>query len=109
MDTFKTLAWDRLTSNAFTLLVSRLPILGLGPLGYIARWVFVKITDLIYEQIKLQVELKQIQFKNDDYNREFLNASTELRIIGVKYGFDSISFKDAHKRFVYSLDKLASF
>lgn len=108
-DIFKTLAWDRLAATAFKVLLTRLPILALGPLNAIAQFFFFKLTDLIYSELKLQVELKQIEFKNGEFDTQFKQASVTLKMIGIKHGITSAEYQKAYQDFKLSLDKLVSF
>lgn len=109
MDYFKALAWDRLALSGYKSLLLVYPVLGWGPLGVISKWLFMKFTDSVYDELKLQTELHRIEWKNTKFEEKFHECSADLRIIAVKYGSDSNEFKAAHDKFKRALDDLVSF
>lgn len=109
MDLFKSLAWDRLALSGFKSLLLVYPVLGWGPVLVISKWLYMKFTDYVYEELKLQTELKMIEWKNAEFDQKFHESSADLRIIALKYGSDSNEFKTAHEKFKRALDDLVSF
>ena len=109
MDSFKVLAWDRLVNMAFIALVTRFPVLSLGPLAFIAQWLLTKFADELYAQMKLEIELNDIEFNNRQYHSEYKIAAVKLRLIAIKHGAQSDEFKKAKTELSNSLDKFISF
>lgn len=100
MDFFKELVWQNAIEEALSLLFTKMPLLGIGPLAPLVTWVVTKLTDVLYEKIKMLVDVKSVALKNDGLRREWEISNATLYHYALEYGEDSPQFKEernAHK------------
>ena len=94
---------------ATQMLISALPWLGWGPMGWITGLVVSIVGNVIYDAMDEAFRLQMIQFKNDKFQREWDSASVKLKIVAMNHGVDSPEFKEERKKNVEALTKLVSF
>lgn len=109
MEIFKALIWNNLVNLALARLVGAMPFLAWGPVNAFVRWLAFKVSDAIFEELHLRVDLHQIVVKNEKLKKEYDRASIKLGLISRTEGRDSDEFKKAESEFKNSLADLVRY
>ncbi len=105
----KDVVWVALVKLATAKLISALPFLGWGPIGWITGLVVGMVGAAVYDAMDEAFRLQMIQFKNEKFQREYDTASVKLKIVALNHGIDSPQFREERKKNVEALSKLVSF
>lgn len=108
-DLFKALVWDNLVKVGIQRLFLAAPWLGWGPVGWVASFIITHFADMLYETVKLEIELELIVIRNEAFRREYDAASTALKQISQDKGPDSDEFKAARKTHSEALSRFVRF
>jgi hypothetical protein len=106
MDLFKELGWNAFAIIATSRLIIRYPWLGWGPQGWIAAWLIRRYAGELHTAAKEQLDLKQIQFKNEAAGKMFTLSSVRLKIIGEEKGVASKEFQDERARCIQDMHRM---
>lgn len=105
----KDVAWAALVRLATQNLIAALPFLGWGPLGWITGAIVGIVGAAVYDAMAEAFKLEMIEFRNEQFQRQWDTASVKLKIIAKNHGIDSPQFKEERKKNVEALSKLVSF
>ena len=108
-DVFKSLVWDNLVKAGIQRLFVAAPWLGWGPVGWITGFIITHFADMLYEAVKLQIELELIVIRNEAFRREFNEASLNLKSISQSKGPESPEFEAARKAHAEALSRFTRF
>lgn len=92
---FKEVVWDPLLKVGEAALFAEVPILDAPVLGTIDDIVIQAVGDLVFDKIRLLVDIAAIQLLNPIRQQAYANASLELKVIAEEKGADSDEFKQA--------------
>jgi hypothetical protein len=106
---FKDVVFAALIKVATQSLISALPFLGWGPIGWITGLVVSIVGSAIYDALDEAFRLQMMVFKNEAYQKQWDTASVKLKIAYKNYGPDSPEYKKARKENVEALTNLISF
>lgn len=95
---FKTLVWNKLISVALQRLFLAVPLLGWGPIGFVITWAVNKIASMVYEEMKMTIELKMIQMTNEAHQKSYELACMRIVLAYNMKGGDSDEYKLARKQ-----------
>jgi hypothetical protein len=85
------------------------PFLMWGPVGMITGFIVGKILDLVYDAVKMAVNLEVIRFKNEGLQKEFDSASLKLKLIARDKGVTSPEFLSARENHKKKLSEFVKF
>ncbi len=105
----KDVAWAALVKFATARLIAALPFLGWGPMGWITGIVVSMVGAAVYDAMAEAFKLEMIEFRNEQFQRQWDTESVKLKIVAKNKGVDSPEFKEQRKKSVESLTKLVSF
>ena len=106
---FKTLIWDPLITAGETALFAALPVLNAPVLGTLDHAALSSLSDWIFSQICLFIDITTIRLQNSAYQSAYDQASESLKIIALDKGVDSDDYKTALAANVAALSQFARF
>ena len=110
MDDFrKELILDKLVKAALKRLFLKIPALGWGPIGYIVTFIVTKVAELIYDEMKLVMELKKIEFTNSKFQEEYARRTLKLKVFTENYGVNSPEYLEVKREAKEALADLVEF
>ena len=109
MDLFKTLLWDTLVQAGVSRLFLIIPWLGWGPVGVLVSFIITKFADIMYEGLKMSVNLEVIAIRDERLKLAYNDAAVRLHIIAKDKGIDSKEFKDARNDHIKKLSDCVRF
>ncbi len=92
---FKDLVWDPLLMMGETALFVAVPALDWPILGTIDRAILGEVSDWIFHQIVLIIDVTVIKFVNAEHQAAFDTAQEKLFVVATDYGPTSTQFLEA--------------
>ncbi len=106
---FKSLIWDPLVLSGEASLFLAIPVLNTPILRKIETALIHKLSDWLWDQIRLLIDIEAIRLVNSEHQVAFANASLKLRVIALEKGIDSDEFKQARDSAARDLAKFTNF
>lgn len=101
MDTnqlFKELVWHNLVKAALGQLFAASPFLAWWPLSAIITGVVMKYADMLYDSVKLFLDVEYIAMRNETFHREFTVEVVKLKAIAKNKGINSKEYQDEREK-----------
>lgn len=95
--------------KALLALFTKVPLLGMGPIGYLIRYFVRRYSEELYSGVKTFVNLNVITFKNQQLEKEFVKSSLKLKLVAKSYGLYSAEFEEAREKNRNYLSNLVKF
>jgi hypothetical protein len=101
-DLFYDLIWSQIVKAIATRIITFFALSSTSFFGGIGIAIVTKllkiVTDIIYDHLKMYIDVKAIQFKNQILQAKWQAASDQLDVALIEYGQDSEEFKAKHKK-----------
>lgn len=106
---FKAVVWDSLVKAAIARLFLAAPFLGWGPVGFVVSWILTYFADMLYDAVKMAVDLEVIVLRNEAHRKAYDAAAVKLHIIAREKGIESPEFRSARDEHKVALAKFVRF
>lgn len=106
---FKDLVWTPLLAVGENALIVEVPFLGLPVISTVFKGTIGLVSDWIFNQLSLGVDLTAIKLVNDEHEAAFQSASLQLAIVAHDNGVNSPEYTAAKQKAMLALSKFTEF
>lgn len=106
---FKDLVWTPLITVGKTALKTELPFLGLPVISTVFNGIVGLISDWIFNQMALGMDLTAIKLVNSEHQSAYDSASIQLKVVAHDKGVNSPEYAAAKQKAMEALSKFTEF